>query len=162
MLQQESHYYHGLFVFSSELGRIWTRVYNLLWCCPYQLPVRVRVLFFEKNCRKMREASVYSSSRDPRIGSSPTWLWQPNPLCCEHGSYMSYMLNICRVWNSNIVGKHPFAHFMYSPWGDGLRRSRYTSTVGLFDISEQTAVPKELRLFLNTYFTSQVNFLGVK
>jgi hypothetical protein len=49
---------------------------------------------------------------------------------------------------------------MYSPWGDGLGRSTHLQ-VGLFDISEQTAVPKEVRLFLNTYFTSQVYFLGV-
>jgi hypothetical protein len=50
---------------------------------------------------------------------------------------------------------------MYS-LGDGLRRSHCNAPrVGLFDISEQTAVPKELHLSLKTYFTSQVYFLVV-
>jgi hypothetical protein len=38
----------------------------------------------------------------------------------------------------------------------------HLARVELFDISKQTAVPKELRLSLNTYFTSQVYFMGVK
>ena len=50
---------------------------------------------------------------------------------------------------------------MHSPWERELRRFSYAPRVGLFDISEQT-VPKELRLSLNIYFTSQDSFLGVK